>query len=301
MDTQKILPYLWFDKQAEDAANLYTGIFPDSRITRTDRYSKAMAEAAGNTEGAVLTVSFELAGQSFVALNGGPYFPFTPAVSFSVNCASRDEIDAFWAKLLPGGQVLMDLDAYPFSERYGWLQDKFGVSWQLILSEPSSHVKIEPCLLFVGDQLGKAREAMDLYTSLLPESGVSTLNLYQAGEESREGTVKHARFTLAGQSFVAMESDYAHAFTFTPAISFLISCSSQDEVDRLWDALSKGGAVEQCGWLRDPFGISWQIVPDILDTMMHDPDPVRAERVAAAMLGMVKLDFAGLQKAYDGN
>ena len=105
---------------------------------------------------------------------------------------------------------------------------------------------------------------------------------------------------MAGQPFIAMESDYEHAFAFTPAISFLVRCGSQDEVDRLWDALAKGGAVEQCGWLRDSFGVSWQIVPDILDTMMHDPDPVRAERVAAAMLGMVKLDFAGLQKAYDG-
>lgn len=301
MDTQKILPYLWFDKQAEDAAKLYTGIFPDSRITRIDRYSKVMAEAAGNTEGAVLTVSFELAGQSFVALNGGPYFPFTPAVSLSVNCATRDEIDTFWAKLLPGGQVLMDLDAYPFSERYGWLQDKFGVSWQLILSEPLPDAKIKPCLLFVGDQMGKAKQAMNLYTSLLPESGVSIMDLYQAGEAGQEGTVKYARFTMAGQPFIAMESNLPHQFTFTPAISFLISCSSQDEVDSLWDALAKDGAVEQCGWLRDPFGVSWQIVPDILDTMMHDPDPARAERVAAAMLGMVKLDFAGLRQAYDGD
>lgn len=304
MKTQKIIPYLWFDDQAEAAVAFYTRVFPDSRIVSVDRYSESGAEVAQRPEGSVMFISFELAGQTFTALNGGPVFTFSPAVSFFFNCETREEVDKLWEKLLPGSEVLMELDAYPFSDRYGWLQDRFGVSWQLILSPASMRptAKIEPCLLFVGDRHGKARKALDLYTSLLPDSSIVNLELYLPGEEAagQEGTVKFARFTVAGQSFIAMESGLPHPFTFTPAISFLVNCLDQAEVNRLWDTLSRDGAAVQCGWLTDPYGVSWQIVPEILGHLMHDTDPVKAERVATAMFKMIKLDIAALQRAYDG-
>jgi len=300
MDTQKIIPCFWFDDQAEAAVNFYTSIFPDSKILTLERYSKTVAEAAEQPEGSVLSLSFELAGQSFVALNGGPVFSFTPAVSFFYHASSREEIDALWNKLLPGREVLMELGAYPFSDWYGWLQDQFGVSWQLMLSPNPPSTKIEPCLLFTGDQFGKARQAMALYTSLFLDSGVVEQELYAEGEEAPEGSVKFARFTLAGQSFTAMESDMGHAFTFTPAISWMVSCADQGEIDCLWDSLSKDGTLMQCGWLSDAFGVTWQIVPEMLDRLMRDEDPVKADRVTQAMLKMVKLDIAELQRAYDG-
>ena len=300
MDTQNIVPSLWFDDQAETAVNFYTGIFPDAKILALERYSKTVAEAAEQTEGTVLSLSFELAGQSFVALNGGPVFQFTPAISFFYNASSREEVDALWQRLLPGGEVLMELDTYPFSERYGWLQDQFGVSWQLILSPLQPTAKIEACLMFAGDQLGHARKAMALYTSLFADSEIVDQELYEAGEESPEGTVKFARFKLAGQSFTTMENDGPHAFTFTPAISWMVSCENQGEIDCLWDSLSQDGTLMQCGWLSDAFGVSWQIVPEMLDRLMRDEDPVKADRVAEAMLKMVKLDIAELQRAYDG-
>lgn len=300
MDTQKIIPCFWFEDQAEAAVNFYTSVFPDSKILTLERYSKTMAEAAEQPEGTVLSLSFELAGQSFFALNGGPVFHFTPAFSFFYNASSREEVDALWHKLLPGSEVLMDLDTYPFSERYGWLQDQFGVSWQLILSPMQPTAKIEPCLMFIGDQLGKARQAMALYTSLFADSGVVDQELYEAGEESPEGTVKFARFKLAGQSFTAMENGGDHGFTFTPAISLMVSCADQGEIDCLWDSLSRDGTLMQCGWLSDTYGVTWQIVPEMLDRLMRDEDPVKADRVAQAMLKMVKLDIAELQRAYDG-
>ena len=155
---QKIIPFLWFDTQAEEAANFYVSLFKNSKIGNVARYDKESAEASGRPEGSVMTISFELDGYELSALNGGPLFSFTPAVSFFVGCKMREELDTLWSRLAEGGKVLMPLDAYPFSERYGWIEDKFGVSWQLILSDVPQHIR--PCLLFVGDRYGKAEEAM---------------------------------------------------------------------------------------------------------------------------------------------
>jgi predicted 3-demethylubiquinone-9 3-methyltransferase (glyoxalase superfamily) len=119
---QKISPFLWFDDQAEEAANFYTSIFKNSKVGHISRYDAAAAKVAGRPEGSVLTVSFQLEGQDFTALNGGPAFKFSEAISFSVACEDQDEIDYFWDKL----------SAHPESEQCGWLKDKFGLSWQIV-------------------------------------------------------------------------------------------------------------------------------------------------------------------------
>ena len=159
---QRITPFLWFDTQAEEAANFYISIFPNSKIRGVTRYDEAGEKVAGRPRGSVMTVPFELDGQEFVALNGGP------------------------------------------------------------------------------------------------------------------------------------------VFTFTEAISFVVNCETQEEVDRFWNRLSAGGQEVQCGWLKDRFGVSWQIVPTVLPEMLQDPDPEKAKRVMAAMLKMIKLDIAALKRAYDG-
>jgi predicted 3-demethylubiquinone-9 3-methyltransferase (glyoxalase superfamily) len=159
---QKITPFLWFDDQAEEAANLYVSIFKNSTVTSVTRYDDAMAQAAGRPKGSVMTVTFELDGQEFTALNGGPMFKFTEAVSFTINCETQQEVDHFWSRL------------------------------------------------------------------------------------------------------------------------------------------SEGGAEDQCGWLKDRFGLSWQVTPTVLIEMMQDKDPAKAGRVAQAMLKMKKIDIGALKQAYAG-
>ena len=193
----------------------------------------------------------------------------------------------------------MELGHYPFSEKYGWLQDKFGVSWQISLSRRA--LRISPFLMFVGEQHGKARQAIDLYLSLFENSHIVELDEYGAGETEPAGTVRRAAFLLEGQEFLAIDSHYPHNFTFTPAISFFVSCRSQEEVDRFWEKLAEGGTVEQCGWLKDRFGVSWQIIPSVLIELLGDKDPEKAGRVMQAMLKMTKIDIKMLQKAHEGS
>ena len=155
--------------------------------------------------------------------------------------------------------------------------------------------KIIPCLWYNT----QAEEAANFYGSILPNSKVDSLTSLPADSPSGPaGSVKIVEFTLLGQPFFAMSAGPLDEFNHS--ISFQVECENQAEIDRLWDALGAGGTIEQCGWLRDRYGVCWQILPKILGEMMKDPDRARAKRVAEAMLKMVKLDIAGLQQAYHG-
>jgi predicted 3-demethylubiquinone-9 3-methyltransferase (glyoxalase superfamily) len=290
---KKITPFLWFDHQAEEAMNFYTSIFKNSRIGNVTRYG----EGGPGPAGTVMTGTFQLEGQEFMALNGGPQFTFTPAISFFVNCESQQEVDELWGNLSEGGAVLVELDKYPFSEKFGWVQDKFGISWQLNLASRAQ--KITPFLMYVGEQHGKAEEAMNLYISLFKNSRIDNIVRYGPGEEEPEGTVTHAVFSLNGQEFMAMDSSREHAFTFTPAISLFVNCETQEEVDYLWEKLSESGEKQPCGWLQDRYGVSWQIIPTILGEMLQDKDPEKSRRVMEAMLKMSKIDIKTLRQAYE--
>ena len=155
--------------------------------------------------------------------------------------------------------------------------------------------KIVPSLWYAE----KAEEAAAFYVSLLPDSRIDNVTTLPADTPSGpEGSVQVVEFTLAGQPFMAMTAGPLDPFNH--AISFIVNCADQAEVDRLWDALSEGGSVEQCGWLKDRYGVSWQIVPKVFGEMMKDKDPAKVRRVTEAMLKMVKFDIAALRKAYDG-
>jgi len=155
--------------------------------------------------------------------------------------------------------------------------------------------KIVPHLWFAD----KAVEAAKFYVSLFPDSRVDSVTPIPADTPSGPaGSVQVVAFTLAGQQFMAINAGPLDPFNH--AISFIVNCADQAEVDRLWDALSAGGTIEQCGWLKDRYGLSWQIVPTMLGELMQDRDPGRARRVMEAMLGMKKLDIAGLRRAYAG-
>jgi len=288
-DKQKITPFLWFDSQAEEAAGFYTSVFPGSKTGKIQRQGDA-----------VLTVQFFLSGQEFSALNGGSMFTFNPSVSFYAVCESEAEIDAAWAKLSKGGKALMPLDKYPWGEKYGWVQDKYGLSWQLALGKISEvGQKISPVLMFTDKQQGKAGEAIDLYTSLFENSGLNLIARYEEGEgDPAAGTIKHAQFRLDGNIFMAMDSSIMHGFGFNEAISFVVHCETQSEVDYFWEKLTADGGEEMmCAWLKDKYGVVWQIVPDELIRLIFDPDPARAQRAAGAMMQMRKIDIEKVRQA----
>lgn len=304
MSTQKITPHLWFDNQAKEAAEFYTSLFDNSDIGTITRYGNEGYDIHGQPEGNIMTVDFKIAGQQFIALNGGPHFRFTPAISFYVTCETEEEVDDLWQKLSEGGTEMMPLDQYDWSEKYGWTADKYGLTWQISLGKHSDvhGQKIVPSLMFVGEN-GQAEEAVRLYTSLFDDSSITGISRYGKGEDQPQGTVQHAQFRLDGQEvFMAMDTAPKYAdFTFNEAISLFITCETQQEIDHFWDGLSAKPEAEQCGWLKDKFGVSWQVSPAVLHHMLQDPDSKKTERVTKAYLQMKKVDIAVLKQAYDGN
>ncbi|WP_370573203.1 VOC family protein [Methanomethylovorans sp.] len=292
---QKIVPHLWFDKEAAEAAKFYTSLFKDSKIIDKTKIQ-------GTPSGTAEMVTIELSGQEFMLLSAGPFFTFTPAVSFLIACSKKEEVDTLWEKLSQGGKALMPLDTYPFSEKYGWVEDRYGLSWQVMyIGDSKITQKITPTLMFTGDKCGKAEEAINIYTLVFRNAKVGDILRYGAGEEpDKEGTIKHAAFILEGQEFVAMDSAYEHNFTFNEAISFIVYCDTQEELDFYWGKLSAVPEAEQCGWLKDKFGFSWQIVPTVMKEMMQNKDAEKLARVTEAFLKMKKFDIAELKKAYEG-
>ena len=300
MTKQSIVPCLWFDDQADQAAKFYTQILPKGRITATSHYPESKDNPSGKPRGSVLTVEFEVAGQRFTALNGGPQFIINPSISFFVQVDSPSEANRLFAAFAENGKVLMALDTYPFSDRYGWVQDRFGVSWQVITGQSSpGGAMIAPCLMFAGSVHGQAEAAMRGYASIFPEGRIITVARYEPGE-GPEGTVKHGRVALAGQEMIAMDSHINHGLTFNEAISLQVMCEGQDELDRYWDALSKAGEKGPCGWLKDRFGVSWQVVPSSIADWMTSKDTAARDRAFDAVMRMKKLDIAAIQAAFDG-
>ena len=292
---QKITPFLWFEKDTGEVARFYTSTFRDSKI-------KNRTTLHDTPSGTVELITLELLGQEMTVMAAGPLFKFTPAVSFLVACSTREEVDSLWEKLSQGGSVLMPLDQYPFSDRYGWLMDQYGLSWQIMfMGDRPVLQRITPTLMFVGAQAGKAEEAIKFFVSVFKNSQVGDILRWgKEDQPDQEGTVKYAAFTLEGRQFAAMDSAHEHKFTFNEAISFEVHCQTQEEIDYFWEKLSADPKAEQCGWLKDPYGLSWQITPSVLDRMLQDKDPQKVERVTEAFLKMKKFNVAALQRAFDG-
>lgn len=300
MSNQRIVPCIWLDDQAEAAAALYARVFRDSRVIATSRYPESGENPSGRPPGSVLTVELVVEGQRVTLLNGGPMFVVNPSISFFVHVDSGAEADRMFAVLLDGGEALMPIDAYPWSVRYGWVKDRFGVSWQVMAGRrPPGAATIVPCLMFAGKQHRRAEEAMRFFTGVFPGGRIDLVERNAAGE-GPEGTVKHGRFVLDGHTLVAMDSHLEHGFTFSEALSLQVMCEGQAEVDRFWDALSDGGEQGPCGWLKDRFGVSWQVVPRGIEAWMTSKDTRARDRAFAAMLTMKKLDVAELERAFAG-
>ncbi|MEA2701335.1 MAG: hypothetical protein QOE22_44 [Candidatus Parcubacteria bacterium] len=293
---QKIIPHLWFDKEAKEAAEFYASTFPEGKVTNVTTIHDTPSDDCD-------IVSFELMGHQFMSISAGPIFKLNPSISFFVTCETKEDVDALWEKLSEGGKALMPLDTYPFSDWYGWVQDRFGVSWQIILTKPEGdeRPKIVPSFLFVGDVYGKAEEVINFYLSTFKDSKMGNLVKYGPGQEpDKEGAVMFADFMIENVWFAAMDSGHPHDFAFNEALSLMVKCDTQEEIDFYWEKLSAVPESEQCGWLKDKFGVSWQIVPREMDEMMGKGTEEQRARVTQAFLKMKKFDIGTLKKAYEG-
>jgi predicted 3-demethylubiquinone-9 3-methyltransferase (glyoxalase superfamily) len=288
---QNIIPHIWFDKEAKEATELYVTLFPDSHID-------SVHTIKGTPSGDCDTVSFTLSGQKFAAISAGPVFTLNSSISFFAVFDNETDITHVWEMLSDGGKILMPFATYPWATKYGWLQDKYGVSWQLSMSEHhETGVAITPMMMFTQGVAGKAAEAIDLYSSVFPLSTVDMKVSYEEGEGDVKGYLKHARFTLDGTHFMAMDSTGPHEFTFNEALSFMVLCDNQGEIDYYSDKLSAHSDAERCGWIKDTYGVSWQIIPRNMEELMKRDTPEKSQEVMQAMMHMKRLSIEGLKNA----
>lgn len=291
---QKIVPHLWFDKEALEAAGWYVSLFENSGIN-------GVSNISDTPSGDAQMVDFQLGGFNISAISAGPYFKFNPSVSFMVSCNTAEEVDKLHAAFTPGGTELMPLGEYPFSKRYAWVQDKYGMNWQLMLEENVSAQKIRPVLLFTEEVCGKAREAVSFYKAVFKDSEIGLVESYLPGEaQDSRAEIKFAEINLLGTKIVVMDHGFGGDFAFNEALSLMVLCDNQEEIDYYWDKLSYVPEAEQCGWLKDQFGLSWQIVPGNLNEAMFEGTEDEIERVTKAFLQMGKFDLAAIEAAKAG-
>lgn len=275
--SEKTYPCLWFDGQAKAAATFYCSIFPESKIIQESP----------------MVVNWELNGQRFMGLNGGPMFQLNASISVFANFDNIDTLNKAWEKLLEDGKVLMPINQYPWSERYGWLRDKFGLTWQLMLSDNNL---LLPSMLFSNKQFGNAQSAMQLYTSIFPSSGIDVTELYGPENPEQAGKLMFGQMHLIDKPIIVMDGPGDHYFEFNEALSFVVQCEDQAEIDKYWNSLiADGGQESMCGWLKDKFGVSWQIIPASLSKLMSHSN--NGQKVMEALLKMRKLEIAVLEAA----
>lgn len=277
-----IYPCIWLDKNGEHVARYYESIFPDTHITRDTG----------------LVQMLSISGQNLMLLSAGRQFKPNASISFLIANEAAQETERLFDKLAEEGTVLMPLDAYPFSSKYGWVRDKFGVTWQLYTGEKGNTDQyFVPTLMYINQQNGRAKEAIELYTKIFPGSQTEGIMEYD-GKEDTKGHVQHAQFHINHFTMACMDSSLAHPFNFDEGISLVVITSDQQETDYYWNSLVEdGGQESMCGWLKDKFGVSWQIVPQQLLILMGQKDKEKAEKVTAALMRMKKIDIDKLNAA----
>lgn len=290
---QKLIPHLWYDTQALEAAQLYVSLFDDSKILNE-------AMLYDTPSGDAQTVEFQLAGLQFASISAGPYFNFNETISLMVACETKDEVNHLYETLVKGGKVLMPLDEYSFSNWYGWISDCYGLNWQIMLVENmKEHTKIRPCILFSKEQCGKCEEAIAYYHKIFPQVETGYVNYYETGQAfDNRAKINYAELKLFDVNLVLMDHGIGGKETFNEAFSFMISCEDQSEIDQYWDALSCVPEAEACGWLKDCYGLSWQIVPKDLSMYLGHGSKEQVERVTKSFLQMKKFDIKTLEKAW---
>lgn len=292
---ERIVPHLWFNDNAKEAVNFYRTLFDDSKMMLEQKL-----DGTPSGENAAY-YEFTLAGQLFGALNGGPHFTFNPAISISVNCETIEETEVLWQKLIEGGRALMPLQEYTFSKLYGWVEDKYGLSWQVIYTEGFEYEqKITMQLMFSGHMTGKANEAIKYYTDLFKDGVIGDFHEYEEGQAVQEDAkISHANFSILDTEILASDNGTQTDYTFNEAISLMVLCVTQAEIDYYWENLSADPEAEQCGWLKDKFGVSWQIVPANMNELMSRGTQAQIDAVTQEFLKMKKLDKNHLERAWE--
>ncbi|BAU96333.1 3-demethylubiquinone-9 3-methyltransferase [Corynebacterium suranareeae] len=282
---QKIIPNIWCQGTADQAADFYLNAFSDFpggvEVLSTVTYPETgLFDFQEPFAGKTLTVDLAIAGFRIILINAGEEFTPNASISLMMNFDAvrdphaRKHLDVVWERLLDGGTALMPVDKYPFSEYYGWVQDKYGVSWQLMLSSSESEPgpSVIPMLLFGGAAQNKAAEAQEYYVDVFPHSRLGDRAVY--GQPTGPATAEalmFSQFQLDGQWIFAMDSGVDQDFSFNEGVSLMYESHGQEELDAMWDALSADPTAEACGWLKDKFGVSWQIVPDNMEELMASP------------------------------
>ncbi|MCC6288303.1 MAG: VOC family protein [Chitinophagaceae bacterium] len=277
-----IYPCIWFNNNGKEAAAFYGSIFPNTTVTEDN--------------GMVQMLSIN--GQKMMFLNGGPHFSPNPSISFLIANEDEKETERLFNALAVGGVALMPLDSYPFSKKYGWVRDKFGITWQLYTGQKGDTDQyFTPTLMFINKQNGRAKEAITLYTKLFPHSKTQGILEYPQGGEDTAGNVQHGQFSIDGYTLACMDSSLNHTFNFDEGISLVVNTKDQQETDYYWNNLiADGGQESRCAWLKDKFGISWQIVPIRLPELLNSSDKQQSKRAMDAMLKMNKIVIADLEK-----
>ncbi|MNY30094.1 3-demethylubiquinone-9 3-methyltransferase [compost metagenome] len=191
----------------------------------------------------------------------------------------------------------MPLGDYEWAEKYGWLTDKYGVSWQFWLGKfEDVGQRLTAYLTFAGQQQGRAEEAINFYENIFKDARSESIVYYKSGDDANlTGKVKHAQMIFNGQRFMLMDSPEPLGFQFTEGVSLTVYCETQQEIDYYWEKLTQGGAESRCGWLKDKFGVSWQIIPTILSKIMSNPE--KAGKAAQAFMQMQKFDIEKIVQA----
>jgi predicted 3-demethylubiquinone-9 3-methyltransferase (glyoxalase superfamily) len=288
---------LWFAEGGRMAADRYLEVIPGSKLI----YHRSLPGTPGGT---AEVTSIALPGIGLEFLTAQPGFPRNPSITLSARCRSREGAVALWQALSDGGVEMMPFQDYPFSPLFGWCTDRFGVSWQVqLVPDATTDLEIVPVLMFVGENLGNAGNAARLYTSAIPASDYSDDSMVLYGAEAPEeirGMVMIGESIIAGSRVAVMDSPGPHTFGFTEGTSLVVLCDTQEEVDKVWSALSAVPEAEQCGWLKDRFGVSWQVVPRDMERMMTSASDDALARVIACFLPMKKFDIATLRAAEAG-
>lgn len=283
---QNVIANIWFNRNAEEAGQFYASIFPEASTEVEFRYpTDGLPEFQRSLSGEPLVVTVTVAGTKLSLINAGDEFAPNPSISFMLNfdplAFSGDEdnakhaLDELWAKLSDGGTVLMPLQGYAHSKHYGWVADRYGVNWQLMLTDAAGEPRpfLIPALMYCGAAQNMAAQAVDHYLATFDDAHLGQRVLYPApmGPVTTD-SIMFSDFVIKGQWLIAMDSAVEQPFTFSCGVSLEVLCEDQDEIDRYWNALSTVPEAEQCGWLADFAGLSWQIVPANMGELMRRPN-----------------------------
>jgi len=281
---QFITPAVWCNGTADEAAQFYASVFRDASVVE-------------QVPGVASTVSIH--GFRLSLINGDDQYAPNPSISCFLNFdpllfggeeQARAYLDELYEQLNTGG-VLTELGEYPFSQRYAWVRDRFGMTWQLMLTDPAGEPRpfVIPSFMFGGTNHANAEEATSAWIALFDDARRGALHRYEEGAPLEQGTIMFTDFTLRGTWMAAMDSGDFHDFTFTPGVSMIISCEDQKEIDHYWAGLSAVPEAERCGWCVDRWGVSWQVVPHNIAELMADPT------TRDQILQMGKIDLSRLR------